>query len=526
MYKNPRILLWLLVVIISVFVIGPKLDVSGMVVAESNYSALAPGTVVYKVNGVPVNELVKKNLSGVIEVETNKGIVYVKDWENITLENIPRTNIKFGLDIEGGIRAIIQPVGNVTNNTVNQIIGILQTRINVYGLREVSFRPLMYQDKQFIEIMIAGGTEKDLKTLLERQGVFEARIPLFVEDGRVIKLDNEHVISPKNGSAVIDGKEYRVGERVLIDGVWFGIEEVDDKIVLSSTVFRGKDIQIVFFDPQRSFVRPVEGGYEWGFQVQISDSAAKTFKKITQNLDVVFKPGTQSYLSSKIYLYLDNKLMDALNIASSLKGRKITTPLIQGAETHQKEAIKEKRRLQSILQSGSLPVSIKIVQMDKISPRLGTDFIMSATNAGLIAMLVVIGFIFLRYRKIKLAIPLIFVSLSEVIIILGMAVAIGWTIDLAAMVGIIAAVGTGVDSQIMILDEIVGFKAEISLREKIKRAFFMIFGAGGTTISAMLPLTVLGFGILRGFALTTILGVLIGIFITRPAFGEIVRTIV
>ena len=42
----------------------------------------------------------------------------------------------------------------------------------------------------------------------------------------------------------------------------------------------------------------------------------------------------------------------------------------------------------------------------------------------------------------------------------------------------------------------------------------------------MLPLTVLGLGVLRGFAITTILGVLIGIFITRPAFGEIIKKIV
>ena len=54
----------------------------------------------------------------------------------------------------------------------------------------------------------------------------------------------------------------------------------------------------------------------------------------------------------------------------------------------------------------------------------------------------------------------------------------------------------------------------------------MIFGAGGTVIAAMIPLMIIGFGLLRGFAITTIIGVLIGILIARPAFGDIVKKII
>ena len=55
------------------------------------------------------------------------------------------------------------------------------------------------------------------------------------------------------------------------------------------------------------------------------------------------------------------------------------------------------------------------------------------------------------------------------------------------------------------------------------RAFFVIFASAATTITAMSFLLVYFVGTLKGFAFTTILGVLIGIFVTRPAYAEIAK---
>ena len=62
------------------------------------------------------------------------------------------------------------------------------------------------------------------------------------------------------------------------------------------------------------------------------------------------------------------------------------------------------------------------------------------------------------------------------------------------------------------------------------KAFFIIFASAGTLIAAMLPLTYVGFargasgiGTIAGFAFTTILGVLVGVFITRPAYAKFVE---
>ncbi|MBL7206030.1 MAG: hypothetical protein ISS36_00355 [Candidatus Aenigmarchaeota archaeon] len=237
------------------------------------------------------------------------------------------------------------------------------------------------------------------------------------------------------------------------------------------------------------------------------------------------------------------------------------------------DAIEEKLRLQTILRSGALPTKLETVSVDIISPTLGKGFFSSTLYAGLFAGIAVIIIIFLRYRSIKLALPLVFIGLSEVLIILGIAATndsfiwgtvmvvnasiailawwkkqemdiyawagviiipllgmLSWTIDLPTIGGIIAAIGTGVDHQIIIADEVViGRKIEekifFSMKEKIKSAFFIIFGAAATTIAAMVPLVFLGIGLVRGFAITTMIGVLVGILITRPAYAKIVEVL-
>jgi preprotein translocase subunit SecD len=85
--------------------------------------------------------------------------------------------------------------------------------------------------------------------------------------------------------------------------------------------------------------------------------------------------------------------------------------------------------------------------------------------------------------------------------------------------------GTGVNDQIVILDEAISDK-HTSLKERIKSALFVILGAFFTIIAAMIPLFWAGAGMLKGFALTTIIGVSVGILITRPAFSEIIKKIV
>ena len=538
--KNPRILIWLLFLVISVALISPNPFPSGFVVSyiekNSTVTGISIGDIINKINDQAVNEeLINREYYGTVKLDTNKGIQYFEANGTLGLdvEPVPISNLVFGLDIRGGVRAIVEP--NASDNlTINSIISTLQTRINVYGLRESTLRPIWYEDKGFVEISMAGGNEEELRELLERQGRFEAKIPIIIRtDGGLgsLDLDEEYKISIEgNNSIQIDGEIIRAGEDFELAGILFVFEGInDDEINLTSLVYTGNDIVAVFFDPERSRIQRLNGGYKWFFSVSISNAGAERFAWITDNIPIApVVPGDfDRYLESKIYLYLDGDLIDDLNIVAGLKGKVETSVMITGSADTLDEAKATRARLQSILRSGSLPTSIEVVQMDTVSPKLGAGFLTIAVFAGLAAMIAVVLVIFIRYRSIKFVFPTVVISLSEILIILGFAAAIKWTIDLAAIAAIIAAVGTGIDGQIIILDQTLrGEMKAWTVKEKIQRAFFIIFGAGGTTIAAMIPLMTIGFGLLRGFAIVTIVGVLAGILIARPAFGVIVEKMV
>ena len=101
---------------------------------------------------------------------------------------------------------------------------------------------------------------------------------------------------------------------------------------------------------------------------------------------------------------------------------------------------------------------------------------------------------------------------------------IKWDLDLPSIAGILAAIGTGIDSQIIVLDEAKQNRF-LSIKQRMKRAFKIILGAYFTALVALLPLWWAGAGLLKGFVFTTILGITIGVLITRPAFVDIIKRI-
>lgn len=215
---------------------------------------------------------------------------------------------------------------------------------------------------------------------------------------------------------------------------------------------------------------------------------------------------------------------------------------ITGFSQTKEGAEKELKFTQVLLTSGNLPVKILPIcgsyYAGNVTPcggeernfdaTIGFVFLQYSAIAGFIAILGVTIVVFLRYKKPFLILPIMVTCLSEVFIILGVASAIHWELDLLAVAGIIIAIGTGIDNQIVITDETLkrGSKKEVvSIAERIKRAFFIIFTGAFTTMAAMVPMFGINAGMLKGFAFTTILGVLIGIMITRPAYAKMIEVI-
>ncbi|WP_254864267.1 preprotein translocase subunit SecD [Halovivax gelatinilyticus] len=180
------------------------------------------------------------------------------------------------------------------------------------------------------------------------------------------------------------------------------------------------------------------------------------------------------------------------------------------------------------LRAGTLtaPLDFGNAQVFSVEPALAEQFKNYSLLIGILAILSVSGMVFVRYRDPRVAAPMILTAMAEVVILLGFAAAVEMPLDLAHVAGFIAVVGTGVDDLIIIADEVMN-EGDVDQRRvfdsRFRKAFWIIGAAAATTIIAMSPLAVMSLGDLQGFAIVTILGVLIGVFITRPAYGDILR---
>ncbi len=452
-------------------------------------------------NGLPVNSIAdyQKALDSVqpgtmVQVRTNKNSYVLNVSANITNPQNPlgirvtkpaTTNIREGLDLTGGARVLLRPEHPVDKQTMDLVLANIQERLNVFGLSDVTVQQTSdFSGNQYVLVEVAGVNEQQIVDLLSSQGKFEAKIG--------------------NTTVFTGGNDITHVGRSATDS---GIQQCN---------------------------QGGTSGYicQYYFVITLSPAAAQRQADATKNLTVVPGQGG-SYLSLPIRLFLDGSNVSTLQISSSLKGRAETQIQIQGSgqgPTQQDAALAaqaDMKKLQTILATGSLPVKLQMVQTDTISPSLGSSFIQNIWLVGLVAIIAVVIVVTSRYHDWRISIPMIVTMLSELVIVLGVAALIAWNLDLAAIAGILVAIGTGVDDQIVIVDEVKhGGSARGTWRQRMKKAFFIIFASFFTLLAAMIPLYSAGAGLLRGFAVTTVLGVSVGVFITRPAFASIAEKVV
>lgn len=458
-------------------------------------SGLRPGMKITEVNNIPISSI--QDYSQVASTFTNltndtrialtadeeQFIFLDSDLSSVTVGEIPRSNIRTGLDLSGGARALVRPVGiTSTEVDINDLVDVTSQRLNAFGLTDLTVRPVTdLEGNQYMLIELAGATTEDIREIVGKQGKFEAKIA---------------------NQTVFEGGEKDISDVCRNDANCAGI---------------------------RSCV-PVEGGYacNFYFAVYLREGAAQKHATATANLSL---DETGQYLNESIYLYVDDVEVSSLRIGSSLRGQVATEFAIEGSGigATQEEALNDAKRnmnnLQTIMLTGSLPYEVGIVKLDSISPSLGQEFTKGIIYLGLLVFFIVSVVIFIKYRKIKITLAIILTMFSEVFITLGIAALLRWNLDAAGIAGIIAGMGTGVNDQIIIIDESRSKEGSSSVKERVKRALFIIMGAFFTIVAAMLPLFWAGAGMLRGFAFTTIIGITVGILITRPAFADIIKKI-
>ncbi|MDD4332087.1 MAG: preprotein translocase subunit SecD, partial [Methanosarcinaceae archaeon] len=264
---------------------------------------------------------------------------------------------------------------------------------------------------------------------------------------------------------------------------------------------------------------------QWHTPFTLNEDGGRALQKAALEAGAVSNP----YMHN-LEMYLDENLIYSAPLSPSAAAKLREGPIYSWeASTGQDEEAKaQAQQLQIHLRAGALPVNVVLVGSGHVDATLGKQFKTEAVIAGLFSLLAVAFVVFRRYGRKEILIPMVGTSISEVIMILGVAAAINWQLDLPAIAGIIAAIGTGIDHLVIITDEVL-YEGKLPSTKvflsRIGKAFSIIFGAAATTIIAMSPLVVMGFGSLKGFAITTIIGVFIGVLIARPVYGTVIKEV-
>jgi len=381
-------------------------------------------------------------------------------WSVIQLHPWAGLNLQWGFDIQGGSRVVLKP----TNQSIEleDVTNVLQNRLNVYGLRDIKVRSASDLQSHFVVVEAAGLSEDDIQSLLASEGYFEGQIN-------------------------------------------------------NITIFTGKDIRVDKTGRQLYLDR-ASNSYRYSIPIVLDSASTKKFAEVTSTLTPSLDG---NYLSSPLDLLIDGKNLESLQIAADLMGREVPTAQITGGAATKAEAQDNMNKMVAILLTGSIPTKMDVVSIQQVSPTLGSEFLKSTGIAGILAAIFVGLVILIRYRNLEMVGAIVFTSLSELIITLAIASFINWQLDLAAIAGLIITIGTGVDQQIIMTDEMLTGITNIGIKE----AMFVILATFGTMSAAMLPLMFIGVGAVRGFAVTTILGLTVGYFVTRPGYLAVVEEI-
>ncbi|MCL9813514.1 preprotein translocase subunit SecD [Natranaeroarchaeum aerophilus] len=377
----------------------------------------------------------------------------------------------------------------VTAETRESMVDILDTRMGESGFEGGTVRQESSGGQHFITVQSPGSEADDLRELIRDQNLVEIVLhyPADTEAGyeEEVVLTREDIASVSQVERSDDGDRWQVPVVIRDDAA----PDYADALVDSGITTDGVN--------QCSWpAEHPEGGYGYCQLIQL-DGETVSGLSMQQSLADDFNDGTW-----------------------------VNRPTFVATSTEQQSA----EDIRISLEAGSLPTTLNLDDgtSQTISSSRADDFKNYSLLAGVLAVLTVVLMVFLRYGDPRVAAPMSVTALSEVFLLLGFAAAIKLPLDLSHIAGFIAVVGTGVDDLIIIADEVMA-EGDVSSQRvfdsRFRKAFWIIGAAAATTIIAMSPLAFLSLGDLRGFAIITIIGVLIGVFITRPAYGSILRKI-
>ncbi|MFA6226809.1 MAG: preprotein translocase subunit SecD [Methanoregula sp.] len=476
--KDWRVAILLILVGLSVVAIYPHFDEKGNLTTNLQYGLdLQNGAwlqmefqaeVVGVTTDQPIDQFVA-NLSKKMDTEVN--VIYPTNPTHLEIRKYySQADLEPIFASEGG--KIVSYHQGVSKETAELVKKILENKLNYGGTKDTKINILtdISNTAQYVRVEMAGVDVNQAKGLVGKQGKFEIRVQT---------VGNETV-------------------------------------------------HVLYGDAITSVGNPEKDIYQnnlWSVPFTLSEEGAIALQQAAIKYDLTTNPHNHNLI-----MFLDNKTVFDAPIADDAAAKLQTSPnrvwkATTGAGTNGQTAA---QTLSIHLRAGALPVETKIVGSGAVPAEQGAKNKMVSVIAGILALITVGIVIYYRYREPSIVLPMVLINASEIIILLGFISAIRFQIDLPTIAGLIAVAGTGIDQMVVITDEILHegrVPSPTLYLKRLGRALMIIMIAAATVVIAMVPLILMPLTTLQGFALITILGVLVGVIITRPAYGKIIMQI-
>lgn len=353
--------------------------------------------------------------------------------------------------------------------------------------------------------------------------VIDRRVNFFGVSEPVVQTaksaNSYRIIVELPGVTNLDAAVATIGKTALLE-----FREFTEQPVASDTAFiipfieNTKSVGITGADLKRAQISFSSQTGEPEVAIEFNNEGAKKFAEVTSRL-----------VGKQLAIFLDQE---------PLTWPTVRTPITDGAAVITGSFSRDDAKTLALqLNAGALPIPINIVEKKVVGATLGQESVANSIKAGIVGLIIVAGFMIAQYGRLGLLADLALVLYGLIALAIFRGVPI--TLTLPGIAGFLLSIGMAVDSNILIFERFkeekrLGKPWQIAMELGFGRAWDSIRDANITTILTALILYNPGnwqflpsSGLVRGFAATLLIGVLIslftGIVVTRTLIRVLYR---
>jgi preprotein translocase subunit SecD len=404
---------------------------------------------------------------------------------------------RLGLDLRGGSQLTIQvqptdQIPQITERELEAVQRVVEGRVNGLGVSEAVVQiagqdQLVVQlpgvsDPQQAERVLGGTAQLDFR---KQKPNTEGQVQAIQQVIQQAQVQQELLRSSSDAEAIQKNQEALKQSRQTLAELFEKTELTGDKL-------------------RDALARPLGVSSDaWEVVLEFNDQGGELFAQLTRDI-----AGT----GRSIGIFLDDNLISAPVVDVQYAATGITggSAVISGNFTAESA-----RDLEIQLRGGALPLPVKVVENRTVGATLGRDSIERSLYAGIAGLILVLVFMAIYYR-----LPGVLADLALLIYAVLTWAAynlLGVTMTLPGIAGFILSIGMAVDANVLIFERTreelrAGKTLYRSVESGFYRAFSSILDSNVTTLIACAALFWFGAGLVKGFALTLAIGVLISMF--------------